>query len=175
MRMNAPSLMAVAAAMVFLLTTTADAHHNCANLPGMKLTVKELHIDLNDNRPVCVAIPGEFNITIHNPPGSGVSVGSGDVTAKEKDDSADPDVTIRGDNVSPTNMLTVKVDGDAVPGGIYEFWIFVEGVGALDPKVEIVDQDEMKIHIYKAIEATMNFWGLGFEDIGTLRPPPETD
>lgn len=175
MIMKAPPVIAVAAAMVLLCPASAIAHHNCANLPGMKLTVKELHIDLNDNRPVCIAIPGEFNITIHNPPGSGVSVGSGDVTAQQKDDSPDPDVTIDGDNVSPTNMLTVEVAGDAVPGGIYEFWIFVEGVGALDPKVEIVDQDEMKILQYKAVEATMNFWGLGFEDIGTLRPPPNTD
>ncbi len=174
MMMRAATITSAAVATL-LLPAGAHADHHCANLPGMKLTVKELHIDLNDNRPVCTTVPGEFKITIHNPPGSGISVGSGDVTAKQKDDSPDPAVTIDGDNVSPTNKLTIKVEGDASPGDIYEFWIFVEGVGVLDPKVEIVDQDEMKIIQYRTVEETMDHWNLGVEDVDKLRPPPESE
>jgi hypothetical protein len=164
-----------AGALSLLIGTNAHANHHCANLPGLKLTVKEYHLDLNDNRPICVTIPGEFSITIHNPPGSGVSVGSGDVTAGQKDVSGEPDVEISGDNSSPSNKLTIKIEGDAEDGDEFEFWIEVDGVGYLDPKVKVIDSDMQMRLQFNAVDEAMGAWNLGFEDALKLRPPADKE
>ena len=158
-------------------TVVAD-HHNCANLPGMKLTIKEYHIDLNDNRPVCVTVPGTFKITIHNPNGSGVTVNLGDVTVGQKDDSAnpaDPDVEINGDNLLEVDKLTVVLEGEADPGDDLEFWISIAGVGKLDPKVRIIESAQQERMQYDAVDETMDAWGLEFDDALKLRPLEKTE
>ena len=173
--MNTISRLVAASAVTSLFTACAHANHHCANLPGLKLTVKEYHLDLNDNRPICVTVPGEFKITIHNPPGSGVSVGSGEASVGQKDDSDEPDVVIFGDNTSPTNKISVYLQGDAKVDDEFEFWINVEGVGMLDPKVRVIDSDALMIQQYHAVDDAMDAFGLQFEDVNKLQPPPAAE
>jgi len=173
--MNTVSRLVAASAVTLLYATSAYAGHHCANLPGLMLTVKEYHLDLNDNRPICVTVPGEFKIIIHSPPGSGVSVGSGEVSVGQKDDSDEPDVVIFGDNTSPTNKISVYLEGDAEVGDEFEFWINVEGVGMLDPRVRVIDNDALMRQQYDAVDDTMDAFGLTFEDTKKLRPHPEAE
>ena len=163
--MNTVSRLVAASAVTLLYTASAYANHHCANLPGLMLTVKQYHLDLNDNRPICVTVPGEFKITIHNPPGSGVSVGSGDASVGQKDDSDEPDVEIFGDNTSPSNKISVYLEGDAEVGDEFEFWIVVKGVGSLDPKVKVIDSDALMRQQYHAVDDALDAFGLGFEDV----------
>jgi hypothetical protein len=173
--MNTVLRLVVASAVTLLYATSAYADHHCANLPGLKLTVKKYHLELNDKRPICVTVPGEFKITIHNPPGSGVSVGSEDVSVRQKDDSDEPDVKIFGDNKSPTNKVAVSVEGAAGDGDEFEFWIIVKGVGKLDPKVKVIDSDALMNQQYRAVGDAMDAFGLTFEDAFKIRLPPDAE
>lgn len=156
--------------IIWLFAGTANAGHHCANLPAMKLTIDVYHLDLNDKTPICVMVPGEFKIKIHNPAGF---VNEGDVTVRQKDDSEDPPVLIYGTNVAPANKITVKVEGNADYGDEIDFWIKVEGVGILDPRIRIVDPSEMNALLYNAVDETMDTYGLGIDDVRELKPPPQ--
>ena len=154
-------------------STTVTADPTCANLPGMKLTVKKYSIDLNDNRPVCITVPGEFNITINNPPGGDHTVNGGDVTVRQKVEAEDATVLINGANESPVNKLTVEVklvEGKSVDeDDVFEFWIDVAGVGTLDPRIKVVPGDELLMQQIEAVEATLDAWGEDYEDFVKIR------
>jgi hypothetical protein len=165
--------LALAAVAMLACSATVTADPSCANLPGMLLTIKQYSIDLNDNRPVCITVPGEFKITIVNPPGGGHSVTGGDVTVRQKADAEDAAVLIEGDNQSPVNKLTVKVEG--VPGKSisegdeFEFWIDINNVGKLDPRIRVVPGDQLMQHQVNAVDATLDSWGVTYEEFEKIR------
>ena len=160
--------LALAATALIACSATVTANANCANLPGMMLTVKQYSIDLNDNRPVCVTVPGEFKIKIVNPPGGGHTVAGSDVTVRQKADAEDAAVLINGANLSPVNKLTVMVEGvpgkSIADGDEFEFWIEIKGVGKLDPRIRVVPSNELRALQEAAIAETLDAFGLTVDD-----------
>ena len=67
-------LILIVATALVAYSANVSAQDNCANLPGMKLTITKYSIDLNDKRPVCVRVGGEFKIQIVNPQDGGHEV-----------------------------------------------------------------------------------------------------
>ena len=132
--------LALAATALIAYSGTASAE--CATGADLRLTIRQYHIDLNDNMPICVTVPGTFQIRINNPPGGGHVVHGGDVTVEQKVPSQDAIVLINGVNESPVNMLTVEVklvEGKSVNvGDEFEFWIKIVGVGTLDPRIRVI-------------------------------------
>jgi hypothetical protein len=149
---------------------SANAQGACAMMADIKLTVQKYHLDLNDRQPICVTVPGEFTIKIHNPLGSGVTVGSGDVVAEAKPGTS---ITIDGDNASPINKLKIQVDGTADPDDEFEFWIRVEGVGELDPTVRVVDNQFFNALKSEALYDLLDTLNLTLEQAQELRPPEQ--
>ena len=143
-------------AAALMLASPATAEHHCAHLPDLMLIVKRNELRLNDNRPVCVTVPGKFVIKIHNPPGSGHDVGPGDATARGKLDGTEPppSATMAGNNSDNEALLAVDVSGSANIGDEFKFWISVEGVGTLDPTVRVIGNQERDILTYQwAVES----------------------
>jgi hypothetical protein len=165
------------ALFLFALFGSTIAHAqapDCPPLAGLKLTVGEYHISLNDNRPICVELPGSFTIKIVSPPGLGFPISSGDVTVEGKGGG---DVTIDGDNEeAPINKLKVVVDGTADEDDIFEFWIRVAGVGELDPKVRVVDSTVIEMLKSEDLYDTLDTLDLTLEEANKLKPPrPEAE
>jgi hypothetical protein len=171
--MNIKVPLVIVATSLLACSATVTADPSCANLPGLKLTVKKYSIDLNDNRPVCITVPGEFKITINNPPGGDHTVNGGDVTVRQKVEAEDATVLINGANESPVNKLTVEVklvEGKSFDEyDEFEFWIDVEGVGILDPRIKVVPGDELLMQQINAVEATLDSWGETYEDFEKIR------
>ena len=139
-------LILIVATALVAYSANVSAQDNCANLPGMKLTITKYSIDLNDKRPVCVRVGGEFKIQIVNPQDGGHEVSGGDVTVEQKIDKDETVMLISGDNKSPVNKVTVnvklaegKTDNDYEKGDEFEFWIRIKGVGTLDPRIRIIE------------------------------------
>ena len=109
-------------------------------MPAPILTVKTYHLDLNQKVPVDIKLPlpANFKIKIIDPENL-VTLNS--VWVEEKDLSYNPVVSIKGANDSVTNELTVTVSGTAQHDQVFEYFIAVDGVGLLDPKVRITDPD----------------------------------
>ena len=131
---------------VAIITACACASSN-AEAPvcppkGMSmLTLSDYHLVFNEKKPICVTVPGSFLIKIHNPPNSDFSVGKGDVTIEAKSSDG---LTIIGTNDDEVDKITVTVDGNLEMGKeVYDFLIRVDGLGILDPKVRVVDNDTM--------------------------------
>ncbi|MBT8104192.1 MAG: hypothetical protein HKP05_01025 [Woeseiaceae bacterium] len=166
------SLVLVASAML-ACSATVTANPNCANLPGMMLKIQKYSIDLNDKMPVCITVPGEFKIKINNPPGGGLTVGGGDVTVRQKADPENATVLISGDNQSPVNKITVKVEavaGETVSDGDeFEFWIDVKGVGKLDPRIRVVPSNQLMELRDAAIADTLDSFGLTVDEYEKLQ------
>jgi hypothetical protein len=106
-------------------------------MPAPILTVKTYHLDLNEKIPVNVQLPLPANFKIKiNDPENLVTLNS--VWVEEKDLSYNPVVSIKGANDSITNELTVTVSGTAQEDQVFEYFIVVDGVGLLDPKIKII-------------------------------------
>lgn len=143
MRMR--NFVVLAAAALLAYSGAVVAQQDCASRPGLKLTVKKYHIDLNDKRPVCVELGGAFVIQIVNPQDGSHEVKGGEVTVQQKVAKDDAVMLISGDNNSPVNKVTVnvklaegKTKNDYAIGDEFEFWIKIEGVGTLDPRIRII-------------------------------------
>ncbi len=119
--------------------STASAQ-DCADVAALRLIVDKYHLRLNDKRPICITVPGKFKIKIKQPAGASVTVNAGDVTVTEKTGSA---LDIEGDNAAVANKVRVEVDGPALVEEEFDFWIKVEGVGELDPRVRVIDNDSL--------------------------------
>lgn len=143
---------------------------DCPPAADLKLHVGQYELKLNNKKPICIKLGGTFKITILNPPGSGATVNSGDVTAVEKTGVS---VSIEGNNISTTNKLAITVDGTADVDDIFDFWITVRGVGTLDPKIRVVDNDVMMNVQSAALYNTLDTLGLSLEEANKLRPPEE--
>ena len=162
------TLVAIATLFTCACASTLAQAPDCPPSASLQLTIGEYHISLNDNRPICVSLPGTINITIKDPPGFGYEVDAGEVTAEAKFEG---DVTIVGNNNSPTNKLKIEVDGTADPNDVFAFWIKVEGVGELDPKVRVVDNDVIERLHSEALYDLLGTLGISLEDANKLRPP----
>ena len=145
--MQSNNLSAILAAILICTTGTACAQAPaCPPAADLKLTVGKYYLNLNDKRPICVTVPGNFKITIKIQQNSGIVINAGDVTAKGKpkdDDTTQNDVTIKGDNALDKEKLAIDVGGSAQIDEKFEFWIKVKGVGKLDPIVRVVDNNMM--------------------------------
>ena len=176
MKIKVPLLMVVAS-FVACSTTTVSATSPCPLPALMELEVGKYHLLLKAKDPICITVPGEFNIKIDNPSYSGVTVGAGDVTVRQKDDPATAKVLISGDNTSPVNWLNVKVEpatGETVyPDDEFDFWIDVKGVGILDPRIRVVPAGELNSLQWTAVKEVLDTWGLTFDDVGELMPPDD--
>ena len=167
-------------AALALSIATAHAQPDCAEMVQLKLTVDKYHLELNDKRPICMTVPGMFKIKIKNVPNSSVTVGDGDVTVVQKDDPAEASVLINGingANGSPVNKVDVEIklapDKNVSYGDEFEFLIHVEGVGTLDPRIKVVDNEGLRSLQWAEIEDTLDTLTLDVDDIYRLRPPTE--
>ena len=140
----------------------------CPPLNNLKLNVDEYHLSLNDKRPICITSPGTFKITIQQPGNSTVAIGPGDVTVMAKEGSG---LTIEGNNNAPVNKVTVNVSGNSNPGDIFAFWIHVDGVGTLDPKVRVIPSNQMLSLKSEAFYNALDTLDLTLEDANKLVPP----
>ena len=107
MRMR--NFVVLGAAALLAYSGTVLAQQDCASHPGLKLTIKKYHIDLNDKRPVCVMVGGEFKIQIVNPQDGSDEVKGGEVTLKQKLSKDDSVMIISGKNNTTVNKVTVSV------------------------------------------------------------------
>jgi hypothetical protein len=137
--------LALAATALVAYSGTAAADPTCANRADLKLTVKKYHIDLNDKRPVCVEVGEEFEIQIVNPHDGGHDVEQGHVTVQQKTDEKKAVMIIDGKNDSAIKRMTVSVnlasgmtEKDYKVGDEFSFWIRIEGVGTLDPRIRVI-------------------------------------
>ena len=169
-------LLASAVLVLSIFAAPAHADPNCAKLTQMTLTVEKYHLDLNDSRPVCITVPGAFKINIKNLPNTGVTVGAGDVTVVQKNDPAEASVIIEGVNGadgSPVNKVAVEVrpvaGKNVETDDEFEFWIHVEGVGKLDPRIKVVGNEFLQSLQWAEIDDTLDTLDLELEDVFRLQ------
>jgi len=156
-------------ATAMFTTGIAAAQVACPGPAELLFKVGKYSMDLQDKKPICVTLPGTFTIKIINPPGSGVSIDSGDVTVKQKDGVG---LTIDGSNTATTNKLVVTVEGTADVGDEFDFLIKVDGIGVLDPKVRVVGSNTMFLLQSRVVYETLDYFGLSMDDAMKLEPPP---
>ncbi len=105
-----------------------------------KLFVGQYHLVFNEKMPICVTSPGIFMIEIKSVANSGVTVAKGGATVKAKNCDG---VGIHGSNSLDADIIAVVVSDGADKGYECEFLITVDGLGVLDPRVRVVDNDTM--------------------------------
>ena len=155
------------------LACPAAALADCPNVLNMRLSVDKYRLVLNDKRPICVTVPGEFRIRIHTPPGSDVIVGKGDVTARGKHDEEQipPSATMKGDNNVNSKFLVVKVNGMAEIDQEFDLWIHVAGVGTLDPTVRVIGNQQRAVLTYEFAQEALGQLGVAPELITEMLRP----
>lgn len=159
---------------IFLALALIASQSACAQAPEcpppneLQLTVGQYQLNLNEKKPICVTVPGTFKIKIINPPNSDVNIGVGEVTVEAKSSAG---LSIEGSNDAPVNKVTVEVEGTAEKGDEFSFLIRVEGVGVLDPKVRVVDNDTMMLLTSEAFYDALDTLGLSLEEANKLIPP----
>jgi hypothetical protein len=161
-------LLFLATATLGCAASTNAQTSECAKQTDLKLTVDENQLSLNDKKPICITVPGTFKIVIHQPGNATVTIGAGDVTVSAK---ASTGLTISGNNNAPVNKITVTVDGEADIDDEFGFWINVDGVGKLDPKVRVVGSSTMLNLQAQDFYDTLDTLGLTLEDANELKPP----
>lgn len=134
----------------------------------LRLIVGQYQLNLNEKKPICVTVPGTFKIRIINPPNSDVNIGVGEVTVEAKSGAG---LSITGSNAAAVKKVTVVVAGSAEKGDEFSFLIRVAGVGVLDPKVRVVDNDTMFLLKSEAFYDALNTLDLSLEEANKLIPP----
>lgn len=133
------STLLVLAVSVTAAPTYADDH--CAKKAKLELEVDKYLLKLTEKKkPICVTAPGSFKIKIVQPSDPSVNVPAGAARVHEKEGSA---LEIRGDNANVVNKIKVTVTGTADVGDEFDFLIEVDGVGILDPRIKIIDNDSL--------------------------------
>lgn len=135
----------------------------CPNPITVQLIVHKDELTLSNNSPLCVVVPGEFKIKIHNPPGSGVTIGPGDVTAGGKLDNNNPPppATMAGDNSADVDVLAVKISGTANIGDEFDYWVKVVGVEKpLDPTVRVIGNEQRTNLTYSFAAEALDLLGV---------------
>lgn len=77
-------------------------------------------------------------------------------------------LNISGDNSEKRRFIEVTVDGTGSFGDEAEFEINIDGLGMLDPKVRVVDNDAMLDLLYSAIDDAVNILGLDWDDVAVV-------
>lgn len=165
--MNAKLVPAVLALAIGLFGAMANAGaENCRPAIENMLVVQKYHLALTKKEPICTKVPGQFTIVINNPPGSGVEVEAGHVSADSKSSSGP---TITGSNSADKNYLVVTVSGAAALNQILHFNINVEGVGLLDPTVRVVPSFDYGIMQMQAVDEFLYVLGLSVDEYLKLK------
>lgn len=140
----------------------------CPPLTNLVLSVGEYHLSLNDKRPICVTSPGTFQIMINEigNPEEPITMGAATVEAK-----ASNGVTIKGNNGAAVGKITVDVGPGGEPDQIISFWIKVDKVGILDPKVRVIPSFEFLSLQSEVFYDTLDTLGLTLEEARKLVPP----
>jgi len=110
----------------------------CTESTKLTMVVNKYHLVLNEKVPVCLRLPLPATFTIRIVDAADM-IGNGDVSVVQKDRSPEPQVTIVGENGSISNRVSVTVDGKAEVGDVFDYFIYVDGVGLLDPKIRIIE------------------------------------
>lgn len=154
---------------------------------GLKLTAKDNHLSLSNNLAICAELGDPLKIRIQNPTSSDFQVKSGDVTAVQKSTSP---VEIYGSNIADKNYLVITVKepvGGLVPADLLEcgdgdtddgcagFDIIVAGLGKLDPKVRVVDNNVRLLNVYAELLEVFEDVGLSLDEINELFRQIESD
>ena len=113
---------------VALLFASNLASATCPSPP--KLFIGDHKLELTLDVP-CAAPDGNFYIIVE--PDAGVLIPT--IEVKEKD-SAGPNV--RGGNVDVPEIIAIKVAPSATPGTELHYFISVDGIGKLDPRVRVI-------------------------------------
>lgn len=148
----------IALVTVAIITACACASTNaqppdCPPKGQSILTIGQYHLDFNEKKPICVTVPGSFTITIHNNQNPSVPISEGSVTIAAKSSDG---LVIDGKNGVDINKIEVELSGDLEPGiDVYDFWIRVDGLGVLDPKVRVVDNDTMMLLKSEAFSSSL--------------------
>lgn len=183
----------VVLAVALGMAPAALANFECppvAGFFGLKLTVKDYHLSLGSNKskniklPICIALDKSIKVRIQNPGSSDFQVKAGDVTVKEKPGSH---VLISGSNSANKKYLVITIKepsagfdpdllGDCNDGteDCAGFDIVVAGLGKLDPKVRVVDNNvmllrahETLVDVFADLDVTLNDVEELFREFGT--------
>jgi hypothetical protein len=108
----------------------------CSPSTTLTLVVSQYHLDLIDKAPVCLRRKSPvFTIRV-------VVAGNveeiGDVTVGQKQPASPRPVTIEGNYDSTNGTLLVFVQGDLEVDDVFKYFIRVEGVGLIDPRIRII-------------------------------------
>ena len=157
------TLLAVTFTSACAVASPAEPVLPCPNPVTVQLIVHREDLTLSNNSPICVVVPGEFKIKIHNPPGSGVTVGPGDATAGGKLDNNNPPptATMAGDNSVDADVLVIKISGTANIGDEFDYWVKVAGVeNPLDPTVRVIGNPQRTSLTYGFAAEALDLLGL---------------
>jgi hypothetical protein len=174
MKMKVSKKIAAALSLLIVLGwSSITLAQTCTGAGVLKLKVDKYHLVLVEKRPICITVPGEFKIKIKPLLGSTVDIHVGEVTVEEKSTSSP--VTIRGTNDPVANKIVVKVelksDKSVDPDDEFDFWIRVDGIGLLDPRVRVVSSVALMQFQYDAInEVLLEEFDLTLEEVRKIRP-----
>ena len=144
---------------------------------GLRLTVDQYRLGLNNNKPICTVLPGTFRIKVRNPPNADHDVQAGDITIEQK---AGAPFSISGDNSADKDYVDVTVAefvtipetesdcDDGTGDECAKFWIKVKGVGELDPKVRVVDATKQMIHQRDTLAEVFDDLGLTLDEVNAV-------
>jgi len=160
MKLKNGTVLAVVATFALWGGAHADDHNDCADLNSLELKVKDNHLALKDKTdedfPACIALGGKFTIKVKAT--GGVTIEKDDVTANEV---AGAPLTISGDNAVDEKLLVIHVTGDSAPSGLIKYEIHVDGIGMLDPRVRVVDVEELQRIQLGVLKETIENWDIG--------------
>jgi hypothetical protein len=163
----------VALFTVAIVTACACASSNaqapeCPKAGGLKLTVGNYHLDLNEHKPICVTAPGIFKIKIKTQANSDIVVEKGDATVEQKACSG---ISISGNNADAADKITVVINGNAEENYECEFLIDIKNLGTLDPKVRVIGDQMMFSLQADAVYDLLDTLDISLEEANKLRPP----
>ncbi len=145
---------------------------DCPAPDRLILHVAKYELGFNEKKPVCVTTSDNFKIKIVGPGSRPAGIAAGDVVVEGKKCDG---LTITGNNSANKNKITVEVDGNAAINYECEFLIRVEGVGILDPKVRVVDNETIMNLQYVTLHDFLDTLDISLDDANKLRPPPDTE
>lgn len=151
-------------------TVVANNLDDCADVPKMKLTLGEYHIDLNDKKAVCVPVNTTFTIQVKKQ-GQYV-IQKGWVTVEKKKDSKGPSATVTGNNSADASELKVTIGGTVSEGTTVSFLIKIKDLGELDPKIKIIDNATFLELQARGVRRVMEAYGKTGSDVRKLDLTP---
>ena len=124
----------------------------------LRLVLDENLIRMQPSVTKCIS-KKEFTIKVQVQPNYNFTLTQGMVQVKEKINPAMYTITGSNDDASDLTIVNVKITGDS-PDGLYAFDIVVDGHGSLDPRVQIIDIDALRVRVGAWLEE------LALEELG---------